>query len=158
MHLQNSITFTDNPISHQEICKEFSSIVAAAKENFGNKFVQFRKMETPLCFLTSPDKAKFEERDLSCLLWLDLGNLEMELLEFQESSIWKNKFYYLRETLEKIECERMAKDSTVGSGRSDSDDEILKVWNSLSNNFKSMKALGIALLALFGSYYACGQL
>ena len=48
----------------------------------------------------------------------------------------------------------MAKDSTVGS----SDDEILKVLNSLPNNFKSMKALGMAILTLFGSSYACEQL
>lgn len=102
-HLENSTTFTDNPTSHQEIYKEFSSIVAAAEENFSNRFLQFRKMETTLCFLTSPDKAKFEELDLSCLQWLDIGNLEMELLEFQESSIWKNKFYDLRSILEKIE-------------------------------------------------------
>ena len=39
-----------------------------------------------------------------------------------------------------------------------SENEILKVWNSLPNNFKSMKALGIALLTLFGSSYACEQL
>ncbi|XP_060548259.1 general transcription factor II-I repeat domain-containing protein 2A-like [Pantherophis guttatus] len=157
-HLENSTTFGDNPTSHQEIYKEFSSIIAAAKVNFSNRFLQFRKMETTLAFLTSPDKAKFEELDLSCLHWLDLGNLEMELLEFQESSIWKNKFYDLRETLEKIE--RMTKDSTVSSDTvaGTSENEILKVWNSLPNNFKSMKALGIAFLTLFGSSYACEQL
>ncbi|CAH2324767.1 general transcription factor II-I repeat domain-containing 2A-like [Pelobates cultripes] len=154
IHLENSTIFTDNPPSHQEIHKELSSIVAAAKENFSNRFLQFRKMETTLYFLTSPDKAKYEELDISCLLWLDLENLEMELLDFQESSIWKNKFYALRATLEKIECEGMTTDSTVGS----SENEILKVWNSLPNNFKSMKALGIALLSLFGSSYACEQL
>ncbi|CAH2327763.1 Hypothetical predicted protein [Pelobates cultripes] len=60
-------------------------------------------METTLYFLTSPDKAKYEALDISCLHWLDLGNLEIELLEFQESSIWKNKLYALRATLKKIE-------------------------------------------------------
>ncbi|KAM4048853.1 general transcription factor II-I repeat domain-containing protein 2-like [Anomaloglossus baeobatrachus] len=150
MHLENS-TFVDSLTSHQEIYKEFSSIVQAAKVNFSNRFLQFRKMETTLCFLTFPERAKFEDIDLSCLQWLDLGNLEMELLEFQESSIWKNKFCDLRETLEKIEG--MTKDSPVSS-----ENEILKVWNSLPNNFKSMKALGIALLTLFGSSYSCEQL
>ncbi|XP_034259776.1 general transcription factor II-I repeat domain-containing protein 2A-like [Pantherophis guttatus] len=150
-HLEKSTTFADNPTSHQEIYKEFSSIVAAAKVKFSNRFSQFRKMETTLCFLTSPEKAKFEELDLSCLQWLDLGNLEMELVEFQESSLWKNKFCDLRETLEKIEG--MTKDSTVSS-----ENEILKVWNYLPNQFKSLKALGIAFLTLFGSSYACEQL
>ena len=147
MHLQNSITFSDNPTSHQEIYKEFSCIVAAAKENFNNRFVQFPKMESTLCFLTSPGKATFEALDLTCLFWFDLGNLEMELLEFQESSIWKNKFYNLRETIEKIDSERMSKENTFGSY----DNEIVKVWNSLPSNFKSMKVLGTALLTLFGS-------
>ncbi|XP_004873385.1 general transcription factor II-I repeat domain-containing protein 2A-like isoform X2 [Heterocephalus glaber] len=157
MHLENSTTFAGNPTSHREICKEFSSIVAVAKENFSHRFLQFRKMEATLSFLTSPDRARFEELDLSCVHWLDYGNLEMELLEFQESSLWKDKFYDLRATLEKIEkaeCEGMAEGSTAGS----SENEILKVWNSLPNNFKSMKALGIAFLTLFGSSHACEQL
>uniref|UniRef100_A0A286XD40 Uncharacterized protein n=1 Tax=Cavia porcellus TaxID=10141 RepID=A0A286XD40_CAVPO len=156
MHLENC-TLTDNATNYQEIYKEFSSIVAAARENFSNRFLQFHKMETTLCFLTSPDKARFEELDLSCLHWLDCGNLEMELLEFQESCIWKNKFYDLRATLEKLEkteCEGMTQDSAVGSF----ENEILKVWNSLPDTFKSMKALGIAFLTLFGSSYACEQL
>ncbi|XP_058026529.1 general transcription factor II-I repeat domain-containing protein 2-like [Ahaetulla prasina] len=155
-HLENSTTVTDNPASRQEIYKEFSSIVAATKVNFSNRFLQFHKMETTLCFLTFPDKAEFEELDLSCLHWLDLENLEMELLEFQENSMWKNKFYDLRETLEKIE--RTTKDSTVSSDPVTSENEILKVWNSLPNHFKSMKALAIAFLTLFGSSYACEQL
>ncbi|XP_026578977.1 general transcription factor II-I repeat domain-containing protein 2-like [Pseudonaja textilis] len=155
MHLENASTFADNPTSHQKIYKEFSSIVAAAKVNFNNRFLQFRKMETTLYFLTSPDKAKFEELDLSCLRWLDLENLEMELLEFQENSMWKNKFCDLRETLEKME--RMTKDSIVNSDTVSCENEILKVWNSLPNNFKSMKVLGIAFLTLFGSSYACEQ-
>ncbi|XP_026538860.1 general transcription factor II-I repeat domain-containing protein 2A-like [Notechis scutatus] len=149
MHLENS-TFADNPTSHQEIYKEFSSIVAAAKVNLSNRFLQFRKLETTLCFLTSPDKAEFEELDLSCLGWLDLGNLEMELIEFQESSLWKNKFYDLRETLEKI--------GGMTKSRVSFENEILKVWNSLPIMFKSMKALGVAFLTLFGSTYTCEQL
>ncbi|XP_066461121.1 general transcription factor II-I repeat domain-containing protein 2B-like [Eleutherodactylus coqui] len=150
-HLDNSTTFADNSAIHRQIYKDFSSIVGAAKVNFNNRFSQFRKLETTLYFLTSPDKAKFEDLDFSCLQSLDLGNLEMELLEFQENSIWKNKFSDLRQQLEEIEG--MTNDSTPSS-----ENEILKVWNSLPNTFKSMKALGIAILTLFGSSYACEQL
>ncbi|KAG9485345.1 hypothetical protein GDO78_008432 [Eleutherodactylus coqui] len=150
-HLDNSTTFADNSASHREIYKEFSSIVGAAKVNLNNRFSQFRKLETTLYFLTSPDKAKCEDLDLSSLQSLDLGNLEMELLEFQENSIWKNKFSDLRQQLEEIEG--MTNDSTLSS-----ENEILQVWNSLPNTFKSMKALGIAILTLFGSSYACEQL
>lgn len=155
MHLENS-PFADSPSSQQETCKEFSRAVAIAKENFAERFLQFRKMETTLCFLRlqiKPDSKNW----ISCLRWLDYGNLEMELVEFQENSIWKDKFCDLRATLEKIEkteCEGRAEDGVVGS----SEHEILKAWNSLPDNFKSMKALAIAFLTLFGSSHACEQL
>ncbi|XP_072006342.1 general transcription factor II-I repeat domain-containing protein 2-like [Engystomops pustulosus] len=155
-HLENCTTFADNPTSHQDVYNEFSNVVAVAKVNFSKRFVQFRKMEATLRFLTSPDKAQFEELSLSCLHWLDLGNLKLELLEFQENSMWKNKFSDLSETLEKME--RMTNDSADGNGDNTSENEILKVWNSLPDNFKSMKALAMALLTLFGSSYACEQL
>ncbi|XP_035233299.1 general transcription factor II-I repeat domain-containing protein 2B-like [Stegodyphus dumicola] len=99
MHLENSTQFAHNPSSHEEIYMEFFSIVAAAKENFNGIFLQFCQMETTMCFLTSPDKSKFEELNLSCLEWLDFENLEMELLEFQESSTWKRKLSDLHATL-----------------------------------------------------------
>ena len=69
---------------------------------FSKIFLQFSEMDN-LRFLTFPDQAKFEELGLSCIYWLDLENLEMELMEFQENPIWKNAFYNLRETLSKIE-------------------------------------------------------
>lgn len=60
-------------------------ITAAARESFSNRFLQFH----------TPNRAKFEELDLFCLLyWLDFGNLEMEQLEFQQSSMWKNKLLW----------------------------------------------------------------
>lgn len=154
IHLDDSTTFVDSNKNHQEIHKSYSTIVAEAKENFSKRFSQFRKMETTLSFITSPEKSTFEDLDLSCLQWLDIQNLEMELLEFQESSIWKSKFNDLRAALERIECERATNEITASS----SENEILKAWNSLPDNFKSMKALGIALLTLFGSSYACEQL
>ena len=147
-HLEdsNSTVFSDGSSSKQEIFKEFLSIILTTKENFSKRFAQFRKMEKTLYFLTFPDKTNFEDRDLSCLQWLGLENLEMELLEFKENYLWTCKFCDLRERLEKIECEGMMNENAT----SNSENEILKVWNSLPISFKSMKSLGIALLTLFG--------
>ena len=39
-----------------------------------------------------------------------------------------------------------------------SENKILEVWNSVPNEFKTMKALGIAFLTFFGSSYACERL
>ena len=156
MHLEdsNSTVFSDGSSSKQEIFKEFSSIILTTKENFSKRFAQFRKMEKTLYFLTFPDKTNFEDLDLSCLQRLGLENLEMELLEFKENYLWTCKFCDLRERLEKIECEGMMNENAT----SNTENEILKVWNSLPISFKSMKSLGIALLTLFGSSYSCEQL
>ena len=124
LHIKNLATFANKPTSCQENYKEFSSIVLTAKKNFAadtcNRFPQFHKLEKTLQFLTFTDKAGCEEIDLSCLRCLDFANLEMELLEFQKSSIWKNKFYELRETLKKLEG--TTKDIVLSS-----ENEILKV-------------------------------
>lgn len=122
IHLENSTQFANNPSSREEINREFLSIITGAKDNFNNRFLQFRQMETTISFLISPDKSKFEELDLSYLHWLDFDNLEMELLEFQESSTWKRKFSDLRATLEKMECEESTQDRTTDSY----ENEILK--------------------------------
>lgn len=97
-----------------------------------------------LCFLTSPDKSKCEGLDIFCLHWLDLENLEMELLEFQEISTWKRKSYDMHATPEKIRVwgEEMTVDSTSDSYEY----EILIVWNSLGNKFKSTKSLWMLFL------------
>ena len=58
-----------------------------------------------------------DDIDLTCLHWLDLQNLEMELFEFKENYIWNNKLCDLRERFEKIvcnlrkECEGMMKEN-----------------------------------------------
>lgn len=75
-------------------------------------------MKTTLC-LKSPEKTRFEELHLYCLHCSDFGYLEMELLEFQDSPISKDRFYDLRATLEKLECDEMTNDSTVGSSKSE---------------------------------------
>ena len=151
MHFENLSIFSDGSLNKQEILTKFSSIITETKESFSNRFLQFRKMEKTLHFLTFPDKSKLDDLDISCLEWLDLQNLEMELLKFQENHFWTNKFCDLREKLEKIGCEGMKENASF-------ENEILKVCNSLPINFNSMKLLGIALMSLFGSSYSCEQL
>ncbi|KAM5138157.1 general transcription factor II-I repeat domain-containing protein 2A-like [Mantella aurantiaca] len=51
MHLENSTTFADNPTNHQEIYKEFSSIVATAKVNFSTDFCSSVRWRQPCVFL-----------------------------------------------------------------------------------------------------------
>ena len=52
LRIENLATFADKPASCLEKCKKFLSIVSAAKENFGNRFPQFRELEKILQFLS----------------------------------------------------------------------------------------------------------
>ena len=78
----------------------------------------------------------------------------MGLLELKKNYLRPCKFFDLRDILEKIECEGMMNENAT----SNSENEILKVWNSLPISFKYIKSLGIALLTLFGSSYSCDQM
>ena len=50
-----------------------------------------------------------EEINLQMFSWIDMDKFEMQLIEFQSSSIWKQKFIDLRVELEKIERRRLKK-------------------------------------------------
>lgn len=113
-----------------------STTVAKPKKNFRERFSQLHKMETFLSFITSAEKSTFKDLDLSWFSWLKFWNLKIQ---------WP------------------ACDLNVLSGKELQMKSLLvvlkmKVWNYLPDNFKSMKALVIALLILFWSSYACEHL
>ena len=65
--------------------------------------------------VTSPDisngnarllQQAMEELNLQMFSWMHLDKFEMQLIEFQSSSIWKQKFIDLRVELEKVERRR----------------------------------------------------
>ena len=46
---------------------------------------------------------QMEELNLQMFSWIDMDKFEMQFIECQSSSIWKQKFIDLRVELEKIE-------------------------------------------------------
>ena len=74
---------------------------------------------------------------------MDTDKYEMPLIEFQSSSVWKQKFIDLRVELEKIERRRWEKEH-----------ELLRVWNAIPEIIFMLKKLfkSIILHALF---YMC---
>ena len=84
----------------------------------------------------------------------------MELVDFQESAVWKLKFIDLNQKLQEMEVratsvlnvtkERESLESGV--------ENLLAERNSLPNTFASMKKLALAILTMFGSTYSCEAL
>ena len=83
-----------------------------------------------------------------------MDKFEMQLIEFQSSSIWKQKFIDLRVELEKIERRRLEK----GIVERSAEHELLRVWNAIPENFSCLKNFATALLSMFSSIHACESL
>ena len=80
----------------------------------------------------------------------------MQLIDFQSSSIWKQKFIDLRRDLELIENDRV-----VGVLICNPEEKVLKTWDTIPNTFIifiCLKNLAIAILSIFSSTYCCESL
>ena len=84
-----------------------------------------------------------EELNLQMFSWMDIDIFEMQLLEFQSSSVWKQKFIDLRVELEKI-----------GRRRWEEEHELLRVWNAIPEHIFMLKKLCNSL-TLHALFYIC---
>jgi hypothetical protein len=69
--------------------------------------MQFRKFEETAKFIKHADNLMLENLYLEMFVWIDLCNFEMQLVELQSSSIWKQKFINLRAELETVEQDQL---------------------------------------------------
>ncbi|GFW83504.1 dimer_Tnp_hAT domain-containing protein [Trichonephila clavipes] len=100
-----------------------------------------------------PDVISFDKLNLSQFDWLEVEELEMQLIDFHSSSIWIQKFIETRKKLELIEEERLT--SNISKNTSN---EILETWSSIPDAFNCLKKLAYAILTTFSSTYACESL
>jgi uncharacterized ubiquitin-like protein YukD len=105
---------------------QFSNISDSTIEHFSSRFTQFRSFEETAKFIKRADNATLDKLNLERLQWVDLSNFEIQLIDLQSSSIWRQKLIDLRAELENIERDRL-----VGSTLKIAGNEVLKVWNSI---------------------------
>ena len=91
-----------------------------------------------------------EVLNLQKFSWIDMDKFEMELIEFQSCSIWKQKFIDLRVDLENIKKRLLEK----GILERSAENELLRTWNAIPENFSCLKSVAAALLSMFSSKYA----
>ena len=84
--------------------------------------------------------------NLEMLQWIDLDNFEMQLIDLQSSSIWRQTFVDLRAELENIERDRLV----TGIAQKNAENEVLKLWNSIPETFACLKNLAVAILTATG--------
>ncbi|GFV30538.1 dimer_Tnp_hAT domain-containing protein [Trichonephila clavipes] len=91
-------------------------------KEFSARFSQFKELSETFKFIMYPDVISFDKLNLSQFDWLEIEELEMQLIDFQSSSIWiQKKFIETRKKLELIEAERLT--SNISKNTSN---EILK--------------------------------
>lgn len=132
----------------------YLEIIDATIKQFSTRFEQFKKFDETSRFIKYPDTALFENLNLEIFNWLDITDFEMQLVELQTSTIWKQKFVDLRMKLEEIERDRLMQGATQVSA----ENEILTVWNNLPDIFNNLKSVAGAILSIFSSSYSCEAL
>ncbi|GFY00392.1 uncharacterized protein TNCV_1664311 [Trichonephila clavipes] len=69
-------------------------------KEFSARFFHFKELSETFKFVMYPDVISFDKLNLSQLDWLEVEELEMQLIDFQSSSIWIQKFIEIRKKLE----------------------------------------------------------
>ena len=97
----------DDRTDLQRLQKLFLNTVESAGEDFFTRFTKFRELEEKAKLMRFPDNIKMAKLNLQKFSWIDMDEFKMQLIEFQSSSIWKQKFIDLRVDLENIEKRRL---------------------------------------------------
>ncbi|XP_042206826.1 general transcription factor II-I repeat domain-containing protein 2A-like isoform X1 [Homarus americanus] len=144
----------DDKTDCQCLQKLFVNIIESTVEQFSTRFARFRELEETAKFIKFPDSIKLDELNLQKFSWIDMDDFEMQLIEFQTSSIWRQKFVELRADLESIEKDRLEK----GVRERNAENEVLMTWNTIPETFVCLKKLATTLLSIFSSTYSCESL
>ena len=136
-----------------QLLRMFCEVIQELIKKFDSRFTRFRQFAETRQFILHPDSTSLETLNLESLKWLDLENIEMQLIDFQSSSILKQKFIDLRGDLELIE-----NDKAVDVLTCNPEEKVLKTWDIIPNTFICLKKLAIAILSIFSSTYCCESL
>ncbi|GFW35723.1 uncharacterized protein TNCV_4435721 [Trichonephila clavipes] len=139
--------------NEEKVIYDFISIMDSLIKEFSARFSQFKELSETFKFIMYPDGISFDKPNLSQFDWLEIEELEMQIIDFQSSSIWIQKFIETRKKLESFEAERLT--SNISKNTSN---EILETWNSIPDSFNYLKKLAYAILTIFSSTYACESL
>ncbi|GFV33193.1 general transcription factor II-I repeat domain-containing protein 2A [Trichonephila clavipes] len=73
--------------NEEKVIDDFISIMDSLIKEFSAKFSQFKELSETFKFIMYPDVILFDKLNLSQFDWLEIEELEMQLIDFQSSSI-----------------------------------------------------------------------
>ncbi|GFY09165.1 dimer_Tnp_hAT domain-containing protein [Trichonephila clavipes] len=90
--------------NEEKVIDDFIFIMDSLIKEFSTRFSLFKELSETFKFIMYPDAISFDKLDLSQFDWLEIEKLEMQLIDFQSSSTWIQKFIETRKKLELIEA------------------------------------------------------
>ncbi|GFV97727.1 uncharacterized protein TNCV_2313121 [Trichonephila clavipes] len=85
--------------NEETIIDEFISINDSLVKEFSARFSQYKELSETFRFIMYPDVILFDKLNLSQFDWLKIEEPEMQLIDFQSSSIWIQKSIETRKKL-----------------------------------------------------------
>ncbi|XP_077301513.1 general transcription factor II-I repeat domain-containing protein 2B-like [Arctopsyche grandis] len=80
----------------------FSTVIKKIKDEFSDRFQQFKSNKTTLAFIVNPLNTNSNEIHIEPF-GIDTGSLEMQLIDIKSKTLWSEKFTELKSKLEELE-------------------------------------------------------
>ncbi|GBM99820.1 General transcription factor II-I repeat domain-containing protein 2A [Araneus ventricosus] len=92
----NDLDIRGKPVE-ETVTEEFISVIDSSINEFSARFSHFKELSETLKFIMYPDVISFDKLNLSQFDWLEIEEFEMQLIDFQSSSTWIQKFIETRD-------------------------------------------------------------
>ena len=123
-------------VDHQVNLAEIDMYIRGSTSQFCTRFQDFQHFGSLFSFLIKPESSK--DLNLCAFEWMDIGDFQLQLIDFKASLLWTLRFVDLRKSLETIENKQK---------------NILTCWESLQEKFSCLKKMAIPLLSAFQATY-----
>ncbi|XP_069599634.1 general transcription factor II-I repeat domain-containing protein 2-like [Ranitomeya imitator] len=150
----------NDPAQHLDI-QQLAGFTSNLLQSFKARFGEFREHTRLFKFITHPHECALDSTDLSYIPGVSIRDFELQAADLKASDMWVNKFKSLNEDLEKL-ARQQAELASKHKWREmkqlqHADQLIVKTWNALPVTYQTLQCVGIAVLTMFGSTYACEQ-
>ncbi|GFW22136.1 general transcription factor II-I repeat domain-containing protein 2A [Trichonephila clavipes] len=83
----------------------FSTVIKKIKDQFADRYEQFKTNKTTLAFIVNPLNTNSNEIHIEPF-GIDTGSLEMQMIDLKSKALWRGKFTELKSKLEELEVQK----------------------------------------------------
>ena len=165
LHFEKLREFKDactasDPAQHLDL-QQLADFTYNLLQSFKARFGEFRDHTRLFKFITHPHECAVDSTDLGCIPGISVRDFELQAADLKASDMWINKFNSLNEDLERLARQQAELASQHKwaelKNLQPADQLIVKTWNALPITYQTLQRVGIAVLTMFGSTYACEQ-